>query len=63
MPTIEPVVFARIMMLPAALREDILECVSSTHMGERQVEELIARMRHDAEDRQKDSRTVFAASN
>ena len=63
MPTIEPVVFARIMMLPAALREDVLECVSSTHMGERQVEELIARMRQVAEERQKDGRSVSLAPN
>lgn len=50
-------------MLPAALREDVLECVSSTHMGARQVEELIDRMRRDAENRQKDSPSLIGAHN
>ena len=50
MQTLEPVVFARLMKLPAALRSDVLECFSATGMGPRQIEDLIESLRKDIED-------------
>lgn len=44
---IEPLTFARVMQLPAALRSDILECASVTGMPSRQVDKLVEKMRRD----------------
>lgn len=51
MPTIEPAVFARLMMLPHTVRADLLECVGATGMPSRQIENLVDQFMRDLKER------------